>query len=141
MEIQHEENAERETNAERAGTKTDTEIEQILLSWARTYKDAIYFIASGEFVKIGTSRNLRRRLYTIRVATPERARLIGVMPGGPREEKDVHWRLRAHRHRAEWYRMHEDITQLIHRKGCGESHYIEWLRNLRPSATFIHESG
>ena len=124
MEEAYAQNAERETNAERAGTKTDTdfhgrealEIEQALLAYAATVGSVVYFILSGRFVKIGTSRDLRHRLGVVRVAAPEQARLIGVIEGGADVEKKIHEKLKHLRHRREWYYFHEDVVRTLNWK-------------------------
>lgn len=98
----------------------DEEEEAGIERWLLDLQDGnewTYFIRSGQFVKIGTSRSVRRRLYTVRVGTPEGARLIGMAMGGADREKLIHAHLADFHHRGEWFRLHRKV--ISHMRGQG----------------------
>jgi hypothetical protein len=92
-------------------------LEDHLLATAEALTDhTVYFVRSGKFVKIGHSRDLRRRLCTVRTAAPERAWLIGLMKGDDKKEKEIQARFRGRRHRAEWYHLCPEILEFMRTK-------------------------
>lgn len=54
-------------------------------------------------VKIGHAKDVAERLDSLRTACPVELRVIRVFEGGPREERLLHRRFAAHRHRREWF--------------------------------------
>lgn len=68
----------------------------------RLYKNSpVYFIRSGDYVKIGTSTNIKKRFNTIKSLTPTPVELLETFDN--MNEKTWH-NIFAHRHhRGEWY--------------------------------------
>lgn len=82
----------------------------------------VYFIESGDYIKIGFSRDPITRLSQIRngrgITIPERldtsnARILAVEQGGMREEKDLHRRFAASRVAGEWFKKHDSLSHYI----------------------------
>lgn len=84
----------------------------------------VYFIAVGDIVKIGYSKNVAARFATLTaggkagVVTPEgynhrEAELLGCIPGGQYVERQIHWLLTEHRVRGEWFRLSEPVIAAI----------------------------
>ena len=55
-------------------------------------------------VKIGSAKNPKKRMAESRTGNPKRLELLAVMPGGEREERELHREFRDLRRRGEWYR-------------------------------------
>ena len=77
----------------------------------------IYFVQGGTqlFVKIGHSvaENLKRRLTNIQGCSPEPLRLIAVIDGDRRDEKELHRRFEHHRQHGEWFSPGDDLMNYI----------------------------
>jgi Meiotically up-regulated gene 113 len=65
----------------------------------------IYFIRTGEYVKIGYSTNVPTRLSGIKTATPYDIELLGTCPGTRATEKSLHDRFARLHYRGEWFRF------------------------------------
>lgn len=74
----------------------------------------IYFLqAESGPVKIGIARSPKDRLRQVQTHTHEEVRLIGVMPGNFKIERELHKRFRAFHIRGEWFNFSEEIQKLI----------------------------
>lgn len=83
--------------------------------------ESIYFLKSGEAIKIGYSADVAARVREISIYQPLEPELIGTMPGGRSLEEAIHVFLRQHRIKGEWFRdcaeVRGTITDLIARGG------------------------
>ncbi len=80
---------------------------------------SIYFIRSGDYVKVGFSRNVATRLTTIRRSGGGAeypadidlgsAYIYGVVPGAPFGERLIHAVLAPHRACGEWFHWNEPV--------------------------------
>lgn len=90
-------------------------------------KDAnmyVYFIACGEFVKIGQSQSPRDRVAALRTGTPHDLKLLKVIKAGMRTERALHGALKAFHHRFEWFRLEPELAAAIKRlHGVRRSRY------------------
>jgi hypothetical protein len=87
----------------------------------------IYFIKSGEFVKIGhCERDPIRRLEKLQIGNPVTLELIGVMQGSRSDERDWHWRFDKKRVRGEWFRLDRTLLRAI--KPHSVDH-VEWSKS------------
>jgi hypothetical protein len=75
--------------------------------------DFVYFIESGEFVKIGFASFPAGRLGQLQKASPHPMRVIAAFPGTISDEKTVQRSLVHSRHRSEWYRKTADVECAI----------------------------
>jgi DNA-binding Xre family transcriptional regulator len=73
----------------------------------------IYAIQSGEFVKLGYSKDPLKRLCEIQVSSPIECALLGVLSGPPEREKLVHKRFAEFRVSGEWFKLNEILTEWI----------------------------
>ncbi len=84
-----------------------------------TPSPGVYFVACGEYIKIGCAGNLRRRVMGLQIAIPWPLEVLAFQKTTARKtaytlEKSLHHRFRVHRHRGEWFRNHEVIREYIH---------------------------
>jgi hypothetical protein len=90
----------------------------------------IYFIRSGDFVKIGHCvRDPIRRLGKLQVGNPMTLELIAMADGDREEERNWHARFRTLHVRGEWFRLDEPLRKAIKRHAVDHD---EWSRN-RPA--------
>lgn len=75
----------------------------------------VYFIRSGDHVKIGFSSNVRSRLNTIRTACAEDTFVCHVVPGTPRKERVYHKRFAQYRVRGEWFELKGQLAKYLER--------------------------
>lgn len=68
----------------------------------------IYFIRSGEFVKIGVANNPWARLYDFQVASPVKLDLLAVAPGDYEDEARYHAEFAYCRTKGEWF-VHDEL--------------------------------
>lgn len=74
----------------------------------------IYFIQSGEFVKIGhCARDPIRRLEKLQIGNPITLKIVALMEGGHKDEQHLHLRFHKLRVRGEWFKLEAPIRALI----------------------------
>ena len=73
----------------------------------------IYFVCSGEFVKIGWSENWRARLANMQTSNPDPIKVLLILARPKSFEAELHERFAAHAHRGEWFKTHPDIVSFI----------------------------
>lgn len=73
----------------------------------------VYFIRSGEFVKIGLSRQPDRRRAEMDAYCPIRPQLVATLEGSRFLEHRIHFLLRHLHVRREWFRWAPEIALLI----------------------------
>jgi len=74
----------------------------------------IYFISTGEFVKIGIANNPKRRLKDLQTANPIKLNLIYTMPGDENLEKILHSIFDEYRECGEWFRFEGGLKSFIY---------------------------
>lgn len=65
----------------------------------------LYFVRSGEYVKIGTCRSgrLSKRLSELQTGNPQPLEFLGAVPCGPRDEWRIHREWQYLRTSGEWF--------------------------------------
>lgn len=63
----------------------------------------LYFIRSGQYVKIGVSANPRGRIASIQTGNPEPVEVLAIVEGDASLEADLHRRLASFRKQGEWF--------------------------------------
>ena len=73
----------------------------------------VYFLQQGETgpIKIGFTTKLKHRFAVIRSSNIY-VSVLGVMPGGRKEERQIHKRFKEHRIEGEWFYPVDEIVQL-----------------------------
>jgi hypothetical protein len=86
--------------------------------------DLVYFIHAKdtEYVKIGTTDNVERRLRAIKTSSPFELNLIGVIRGGRELEKQIHGIFQHLRIRGEWFYLRDDLIEFVNAKARKLSH-------------------
>lgn len=83
---------------------------------ARAIRDGetfIYFLRSGEFVKIGQSLQWRGRMATMQIGSPYTIVPLLVLIDKPALEKKLHKRFRSDHFRGEWFHLGPAVTSFI----------------------------
>lgn len=75
--------------------------------------EVVYFIASGETVKVGRTTDLRARLMALQTANPVALRLVGAIPGGAVFEASAHAELSSFRISGEWFQFSTFSERMI----------------------------
>lgn len=75
----------------------------------------VYFIEMQDFIKIGFTTNIRRRLYQIKRGLPYQVKLLHQMPGDFDLELDIHRRWNHLRYDGEWFHKSPDLLDFIER--------------------------
>jgi hypothetical protein len=74
----------------------------------------VYFIRiEGGNIKIGTTTNMRRRMAAFATGICDPFSLVGCVPGGREEEREIHNRLARWRVRGEWFKPAKEVTTFI----------------------------
>lgn len=76
-------------------------------------RDVIYFVRSGDAVKIGFTSDLEARLRVLRTDTAGEIELLAVMEGDRREEARLHADFKHLRIKREWFRAEEELLAFI----------------------------
>lgn len=94
----------------------------------------IYFVAMGDFVKIGFTTNLESRLQTLQTSSPEPLRLIKAVVGYKCDEADLHIQFSASRMSGEWFQMTPSLAELI----ASKVNHIAELRGIIREIFEVH---
>ena len=75
----------------------------------------IYFILDDKngAIKIGSSTNVKERLYVLQTATPNKLSIIHKERGTHYRERQLHKKFKEYRLSGEWFRHCEEITKYI----------------------------
>lgn len=82
----------------------------------RAENSEVYFVQSGDFIKIGYSKNVSERLVTMQTGSPTELILIATIPGSVITEERIHRLFERLYHRGEWFRRTPQLMA-----------YIDWL--------------
>lgn len=84
-------------------------------------QDRVYFVASlgTGLVKIGHSRDVRRRLGELQTASSAPLLLSAAVPGSRAQERELHHLFADDRARGEWFRPSARLTHFISMLGVG----------------------
>lgn len=75
----------------------------------------IYFFASGDKIKIGYSKNVRRRLSVLSSSSPTDGECIGLLFGGRAFEAAIHDHFAGYHVKGEWFRRTPDLESFARR--------------------------
>lgn len=74
----------------------------------------VYFIGTGEFVKIGFSTNFKRRLSDLQRGLPYKLEVYATVVGSIYDERELHWKFSDHRTDCgEWFRYADEIKAYV----------------------------
>jgi hypothetical protein len=76
---------------------------------------SVYFIRSGDMIKIGYSRSPEDRMKALQTSHHTRLELIGVIPGSYQTESRLHRQFRHLKGSGEWFRATPDLLLYIRR--------------------------
>lgn len=83
----------------------------------------VYFLYNGESVKIGHSKNPKKRVKQLQTGSSSRILLLGSIEGGKELEKELHKKFNYIRIKNEWFLPHEDLVEYIN-ENIIENKYI-----------------
>jgi hypothetical protein len=76
----------------------------------------VYFIqAANGLIKIGTTKDIRDRLYGLRNSSPVSLRLVGLIAADEAEEQALHRRFASFRAHGEWFAPAEELVLFVRR--------------------------
>jgi hypothetical protein len=119
------------TQAERRGTADPYAMRKARRGRRQKPKGFVYFIWSGDHIKIGYSADPLRRLSDISTLLPDGLRALVCVPGEMSDEHRLHHALRAHRKCGEWFNATDRVMQVMNFvlvRGC-----VDVPRRERPS--------
>lgn len=89
--------------------------ERSLLRWVKQAKPSgVYFISSGEAIKIGISTDVVGRMRSLQTASPYPLRLMAFLPGAtPRDEAMLHRKFAHLRLEGEWFKPGPDLLEYV----------------------------
>lgn len=73
----------------------------------------VYFVACGDFVKIGWSRDWQARIHGLRTSNPNPIEVLLVVTGTRQDECELHCRFQLCRVHGEWYRPTQEMLDHI----------------------------
>lgn len=90
------------------------------LTHGKNGRERVYFLEMGDFIKIGRSTDVRRRIQSFESFLPLPTKLLHEMPGTCDTETDIHRKFKHLRVKGEWFRSHPELTEfIIHLTGNG----------------------
>lgn len=75
--------------------------------------EIIYFLESGDRVKIGFTTDTKERISALSTASPVPLKLIGTVKGGMIYERQLHKRFAAYRRHGEWFKLTPELRAEI----------------------------
>ena len=88
-------------------------IDQKASRLAEPARHHVYFMRAGDFIKIGTTNNLMRRLMVLQIGCPLPVSLEVAILGGAKLEKAIHDRFLPYRRHGEWFHAADDIQKFM----------------------------
>lgn len=85
----------------------------------RSKRGFIYFIRAAENVKIGFSRDTKRRMAELQTFFPFPLEMLGSIPGSTLTERQMHHRFRSLRVNGEWFRHSSEIDGFLEKNRTG----------------------
>ncbi len=76
-------------------------------------ESVVYFVQAGNYIKIGTTTNLRARLAALQNGSPFPISLLHTIPGDTEKEKAFQRQFHKSRIRGEWYEVTPELRQFI----------------------------
>jgi hypothetical protein len=76
----------------------------------------IYFIQTGDFIKIGQSLDWKKRIGNIKTASPYESKLLHVELNVLTFEASCHKRFKRLHHRGEWFRADRKLLDFINQR-------------------------
>jgi hypothetical protein len=73
----------------------------------------LYFILHGNFVKIGQAVDPNKRLTELQVGTPEKLKILAIIPKMGSVERFCHKKFKHLHSRGEWFKYTEEIDSFI----------------------------
>ncbi len=79
------------------------------------YNYYVYFIqnTNTRAIKIGYTSNVKSRLSILQSSSPDKLKLLEILPGDWRDEKDFHYRFKHLRIKGEWFNPADDLIKFI----------------------------
>lgn len=79
----------------------------------------VYFVRCGDTVKIGTTRDVQKRIAALQTSSATKLVLIKKIEGGRDVEAEMHARFTAHRLNGEWFKIAGDLAVFVSRPCTG----------------------
>ncbi len=76
-------------------------------------RQRVYFLEMGEFIKIGRSSDIRRRIQSFEGFLPLPTKLLHQIPGTCDTETDLHRKFKHLRTKGEWFRATDELRGFI----------------------------
>jgi hypothetical protein len=73
----------------------------------------VYFVQSGEFIKIGFTNNLELHLGALRCSNPTELEVLALLPGPRSLERRLHSIFAEYRERGEWFRVNDKLAGFL----------------------------
>lgn len=73
----------------------------------------LYFIRSGEYVKIGRTNNIRNRLSQLNAMNPHGVDLVHVLEKEGYREKEMHEKFKDRHWRGEWFLLSDEECEVV----------------------------
>jgi hypothetical protein len=73
----------------------------------------VYVLEFRGWIKIGFSFHPAKRIMNLQVGIPQTAKLLHVMPGTRKTERNLHNRFRHHREHGEWFRRDGSVNRWV----------------------------
>jgi hypothetical protein len=73
----------------------------------------VYVVGFADYIKIGWSKSVDRRLCVVQDGVPEVLTVIATFPGSQRDERNLHRHFSAYRLHGEWFRKPPNLIEVI----------------------------
>jgi len=76
----------------------------------------VYFLGFDDYVKIGITQNLERRVRMLQTGNPHALTVMATMPGGAKKEAELHERFKTKKSGllGEWFDLDDELWEFIH---------------------------
>jgi integrase len=94
-------------------SQTDSTYEPAAVDYTTYPAQGVYFILSGDLVKIGWSFNVAARLKGLQTGSSKPLKVVYVAPALQEDEAKFHRRFAAHRAHGEWFRIEGPLYEFL----------------------------
>lgn len=93
--------------------RTDRLVASVHAKEASRTRGFVYFVACGQYLKIGYSHDPRDRVRRMATNNPYDCELVGLLVGGTDLEGEIHGRFRHLHFRNEWFHLTDELLSAV----------------------------
>jgi hypothetical protein len=88
--------------------------------------EGVYFISDGTNIKIGYSKNIKKRIQTLSTGSSRHLTILGYVYGDMNYEKLLHRMFIEYRQKGEWFKCNKKLMDFINQNNVLKENYFDY---------------